>query len=67
MIRTRARFIRSMRRAGVAAGALALAAPLAAAPPRAVPLTETVHGVTLSDEYRWMEDPANRTEMLAFV
>lgn len=36
-------------------------------PPRAEPLVETVHGITLSDEYRWMEDPANRDEMLAFV
>ena len=46
---------------------VALATPLLAAPPRAVPLSETVHGVTLADEYRWMEDPANRAEMLAFV
>ncbi|UVI39572.1 prolyl oligopeptidase family serine peptidase [Qipengyuania spongiae] len=39
------------------------------APPqvRSVPLTETVHGITLEDEYRWMEDPANQAEMLAFV
>lgn len=51
----------------VGASVLALAPPLTAAPPRLVPLTETVHGVTLSDEYRWMEDPANRAEMIAFV
>jgi prolyl oligopeptidase len=36
-------------------------------PPRAEPLSETVHGITLADEYRWMEDPANRDEMIAFI
>ena len=41
-------------------------APIAA-PPRAEPLTETVHGITLADEYRWMEDPANRDAMIAFI
>ena len=25
-------------------------------PTRAVPVTETLHGVTLSDPYRWLED-----------
>jgi hypothetical protein len=30
----------------------------AAAAPTAVPVTGTVHGITLTDEYRWMEDPA---------
>lgn len=64
-MKNRAAFRRGALAAGT--GILVLAAPLAAAPPRAVPLTETVHGVTLSDEYRWMEDPANRAEMLAFV
>lgn len=39
----------------------------AAPPPRAVPVTETVHGITLTDEYRWMEDPANADEMAAWV
>lgn len=58
-------FIRHALLAG--AGTLVLAAPLAAAPPRAVPLSETVHGVTLADEYRWMEDPSNKAELLAFV
>ena len=53
----------------VAAGASALSASLAAQtiPVRADPVTETVHGITLTDEYRWMEDPANASEMLAFV
>jgi prolyl oligopeptidase len=37
------------------------------APPRAVPFTETVHGITLADEYRWMEDPANLDAMIAFI
>jgi prolyl oligopeptidase len=40
---------------------------IAATPPRAVPVTETVHGITLTDEYRWMEDPANAAEMAAWV
>lgn len=35
--------------------------------PRAVPLTETVQGITLSDEYRWMEDSANAAEWTAWV
>lgn len=35
--------------------------------PRTEPLRETVHGITLDDEYRWMEDPANRDEMIAFI
>lgn len=35
--------------------------------PRTEPLSETVHGITLEDEYRWMEDPANRDEMIAFI
>lgn len=47
-------------------------APLAAqtgapAAPRQVPLTETVHGITLSDEYRWMEDPATKPEWSAWA
>jgi prolyl oligopeptidase len=41
-------------------------APIAA-PLRAEPLTETVHGITLADEYRWMEDPANRDAMIAYI
>lgn len=47
--------------------ATALLAQAALAPARTVPLTETVHGITLSDEYRWMEDPANKAEMAAWV
>jgi prolyl oligopeptidase len=35
--------------------------------PRAVPLRETVHGMTLTDEYRWMEEDANKDEVLAFI
>ncbi|WP_133365056.1 prolyl oligopeptidase family serine peptidase [Qipengyuania sediminis] len=63
---------RRARFAGLVAGlaVLSAAAPGAAqtpARPRAVPLTETVHGISLQDEYRWMEDPANSAEMLAFV
>ncbi|MCU0946709.1 MAG: prolyl oligopeptidase family serine peptidase [Porphyrobacter sp.] len=34
---------------------------------RADPVTEIIHGITLTDEYRWMEDPANRDELLTFV
>lgn len=41
--------------------------PAIAAPPAAIPATETVHGVTFSDEYRWMEDPAREAEMTAWV
>jgi prolyl oligopeptidase len=57
----------------VAAGAGAISASLAAqtaptpVPVRSEPVTETIHGITLTDEYRWMEDPANASEMLAFV
>lgn len=36
-------------------------------PVRAEPVTETIHGITITDEYRWMEDAANRDELLAFV
>ena len=45
----------------------ALIAQSAVPAPRAVPLTETVHGITLNDEYRWMEDPATRPEWSAWV
>lgn len=38
-----------------------------AAPPRSVPVTETTHGITLTDEYRWMEDAANANEMANWV
>lgn len=53
----------------VAAGASALGTGLAAqtVPVRAEPVAETIHGITLTDEYRWMEDPANRDALLAFV
>lgn len=48
--------------------ALLYAGPVAAAPAaRTAPLSETVHGTTLADEYRWMEDPANAAEMAAWV
>lgn len=50
-----------------AAGGAHQATAQQGATPRVVPLSETVHGVTLADEYRWMEDPANAAEMLAFV
>lgn len=57
------------------AAALAVVAPVAAltaqtgavTAPRIVPLTETVHGITLSDEYRWMEDPATKAEWGSWV
>lgn len=45
----------------------ALIAQSAVPAPRAVPLTETVHGITLNDEYRWMEDPATRPEWSGWV
>lgn len=35
--------------------------------PRTVAVTETVHGITLTDEYRWMEDAANAAEMSSWV
>jgi prolyl oligopeptidase len=35
--------------------------------PKAEPLTETVHGITISDPYRWMESPAHHDEMVAWV
>jgi len=44
-----------------------LATVCAAAPPAATPVTETVHGITLTDEYRWMEDPARAADMNAWV
>lgn len=52
-----------------ASAAAAICTSLAAqtVPVRAEPVTETVHGITLTDEYRWMEDPANAAEMLAFI
>ena len=37
------------------------------ASPKPEPLTETVHGHTLSDEYRWMEDPARADEVHAWI
>ncbi|MBI3349168.1 MAG: S9 family peptidase [Burkholderiales bacterium] len=44
-----------------------LASLAIAAPPAAVPFEETVHGIPLSDEYRWMEDPAKAAELSAWV
>ena len=46
---------------------LFLASAAAAAPPVALPVTETVHGIAITDEYRWMEDPAKAAEMGAWV
>jgi prolyl oligopeptidase len=42
-------------------------AAFAAEPPRAVPLSETVHGIALQDEYRWMEDSTNQAELNAWI
>jgi prolyl oligopeptidase len=39
----------------------------ATALPKPEPLTETVHGLTLTDEYRWMEDPARADELNAWI
>ena len=35
--------------------------------PKPEPLTETVHGVTLNDPYRWMERQDRRDDMLAWI
>ncbi len=56
-----------MRRLLCAALFLTAAVPAVAAPPRAVPLTETTHGITLNDEYRWMEDAANAAEVKSWI
>lgn len=48
-------------------GASMTAAAVHADDARKVPLTETVHGIVLQDEYRWMEDPANKDEMVKWV
>ncbi len=37
------------------------------ASPKAEPLVETVHGVTVSDVYRWMERHDRRDEMIAWI
>lgn len=50
-----------------AASVATLASLAVAAPPAAVPLTETVHGIQLTDEYRWMEDPAKAAELNAWL
>ncbi|MEY2885058.1 MAG: hypothetical protein RL490_2782, partial [Pseudomonadota bacterium] len=48
--------------------ALPICAMAQSAPaPRQVPLQETVHGIALSDEYRWMEDAANKQEWADWV
>ncbi|WP_114228195.1 MULTISPECIES: prolyl oligopeptidase family serine peptidase [Sphingomonas] len=44
-----------------------LAVAQAAPPLRQVPLTETVHGITLQDEYRWIEQPAALPEWNGWV
>lgn len=46
---------------------LSVSVPAMAAPPRSVPLDETVHGVALSDEYRWMEDVASEVELRTWM
>ena len=51
-----------------ALAALLLASAAAmAAPPAAVPVTDTVHGTTLTDEFRWMEDPARAADLSTWV
>jgi protease II len=35
--------------------------------PRQILLNETIHGIALSDEYRWMEDPTNEAEWAGWV
>lgn len=63
--------MRLLRRCAFSAalGALAMSSDALAqtAPVRTEMVTETVHGLTLGDEYRWMEDRANSDEMLAFI
>ncbi len=59
------------RRSAVLLSSLCLFAALARAdgvpPPRPEPQTETVHGLTLSDEYRWMEDPGRADELNRWI
>jgi len=50
-----------------AASVAALTSLALAAPPAAIPFMETVHGIQLADEYRWMEDPAKATELSAWM
>lgn len=45
------------------ASSIAMAVPA----PRTDLVVETTHGITLNDEYRWMEDPANIAEMSGWV
>lgn len=47
--------------------ALCVASASFAAPPASTPLTETVQGITLSDEYRWMEDASKVAELREWV
>ena len=49
------------------AASSSLASAAAVPSPAAVPVIETTHGITLTDEYRWMEDPAKAAEMTAWV
>lgn len=61
------RFLLLLGCAGCPVPAVAQPAPAPAPALRAVPLSETVHGITLGDEYRWIEDPAALPEWSKWV
>jgi len=53
---------------GLSLGLLALPAWAEGATlPQPEPFNETVHGLALSDEYRWMEDPARADDVNAWI
>ncbi|MDX2211057.1 MAG: prolyl oligopeptidase family serine peptidase [Sphingopyxis sp.] len=56
-----------LRAALLSASVISVAVPAAAESPRKVPLVEQIHGIAVPDEYRWMEDPANKEEMVKWV